>query len=337
MTTATLSTYAASAVPVQVMGLASGVSAISAGPTSTCAVVEGAAYCWGDNNEGQLGSTAAGGPTPGVVTGLGSGVETIATGGQFACAVLSGGVQCWGTNGSGQLGTGGMSTNPGPTPVQVKSLPAGSGVTALAAGFAHVCALLTGGVVQCWGANGFGQLGNGATTGVGTTPATVTLAGEARAITAGVDHTCALLTGGSIQCWGDNTSGQLGNTAMATTGTPVDVHGISTATAVAAGGLHTCAIVSGNVQCWGDDDDAQLGDGNTNTTSDRPVAGPFTMGVTAIAGGQDWTCAIVNGGVRCWGCDDTGQLGDNGAGDQTNASNSDVYNPVPVATSFPGG
>jgi alpha-tubulin suppressor-like RCC1 family protein len=149
--------------PVAVTGLTSGVAAIAAGDAHTCALTSsGGVRCWGWNVAGELGDgTTTEHDTPVAVSGLASGVAAIAAGGFHTCALTSSGVaKCWGANGSGDLGD--ATTTDRLIPADVSGLA--SGVAAIAAGYSHTCALTTSGVAKCWGANHFGQLGDGTTT-----------------------------------------------------------------------------------------------------------------------------------------------------------------------------
>jgi alpha-tubulin suppressor-like RCC1 family protein len=237
-------------VPIQVNGLTSGVTAITAGGSHSCAVVNGAAKCWGDNTVGQLGNgTADQAPpppqstTPVQVTGLSSGVQSVAAGLTHSCALVNGGVTCWGNNASGQLGNG---TVDGPPPAQsfapVQVTGLASGVQSIIAGRDHTCAFLTGGGVKCWGSNGSGQLGTGSfDSGSSPFPVSVTsLASGVQAIATGYQHSCALGTGG-IQCWGSNGSGQLA----------VNTDDVGQSASPLAIGQFTCSVVSGSMQCSG--------------------------------------------------------------------------------------
>lgn len=158
-------------IPVDVSGLASGVVSVSAGAFHTCAVTDtGELKCWGLNSSGQLGNgTITDETTPVGVTGLTSGVASVSAGDFHTCAVTTtGGLKCWGHNGSGRLGNG-TSTDQ-IIPVDVSGLA--SGVSSVLSGGFHTCAVTTAGALNCWGHNGYGQIGDG-TTADKTTPVNV--------------------------------------------------------------------------------------------------------------------------------------------------------------------
>ena len=117
---------------------------------------------------------------------------------------------------------------------------AGSAASAIATGNFHTCAIVTGGTVECWGNNADGQLGDGTNTDSSRPVAVVGLGSTATAITTGDDFSCALLTGGTVECWGDNDARELGNGSSTPSPTPVAVSGLSGVTAIAAGDFHTC-------------------------------------------------------------------------------------------------
>jgi alpha-tubulin suppressor-like RCC1 family protein len=302
-----------------VLGLSSGVIAIAAGRYHTCALTSGGGVrCWGFNGSGQLGDgTATNRLTPVNVVGLSSGVVAIAAGNDHTCARTSGGgVKCWGSNGSGQLGDG--TTTYRLTPVNVVGLS--SGVIAIATGGWHTCALTSSGGVRCWGFNLFGQLGDGTTTSRSTPVNVVGLSSGVAAIAAGELHTCARTTTGGVRCWGDNSSGQLGDGTTTDRSIPVNVVGLSSGVAaIAAGSYHTCALISGGgVRCWGNNWYGQLGDG-TWTSRNTPVdVVGLSSGVVAVTAGKWHTCALTSGGgVKCWGYNYDGQLGNGEMGYRT--------------------
>jgi len=257
-------TFTSNNTPVTVTGLTT-TTAIACGQDHTCALLfdTKTVKCWGYNGHGQLGDgTFTSNNKPVSVTGITT-ATAIACGQSYTCALLTDGtVKCWGYNGKGQLGDGTFTSNN--KPVSVTGITT---ATAIACGQDHTCALLTDGTVKCWGKNDNGQLGDGTFTS-NNKPVSVTgLTGIVTAITAGWDHTCALLSDGTVKCWGYNGQGQLGVNwaAKISSNTPVTVTGITTATAIAAGGGHTCALLSdGTMKCWGYNGFGQLGDGTIN-------------------------------------------------------------------------
>ena len=323
--------------PLDVVGLRSGVRAISAGARNTCALTSrGGVKCWGSGvllNGSNFGTSL----TPVNVAGLTSGVSAISTsGGPHSCVVTSaGGAKCWGDGGHGELGNGSRNSGPFP-PRNVVGLT--SGVSAIVASIGYfTCALTSGGGAKCWGYNVNGQLGNGAAhpRGYEYTPVDVVgLTSGVKAIAAGEFHTCAVTSGGGAKCWGSNGDGELGNgSTIPGSSTPVDVAGLTSGvSAIAAGYSHTCAVTtSGGAKCWGDNSTGQLGNGTqTKSTTPVDVAG-LTSGVKAIAAGGFHTCALTNRGkAKCWGGNIYGQLGN---GSQTSSTK-----PVDVLFSAkPGG
>lgn len=234
----------------------------------------------------------------------------IAAGEYHTCALLdSGGVHCWGDNFRGQLGNG--ASGNGQESAEALPVQGVVGAVHIAAGTAHNCAALASGGVKCWGYNFRGQLGDGSTT---TRPTAVSVLGvtDAVAVAAGGDHSCALRQGGAIKCWGYNGDGELGhggNELYLTSA--VDVATISTATAITARNLHTCARINdGRVYCWGRNSDGQLGDGSYTSPRRTPVEVSGLSAVAQLSAGWLHTCAVLSsGGVKCWGSNTYDTLG----------------------------
>jgi alpha-tubulin suppressor-like RCC1 family protein len=275
--------------------------------------------CWGYNNSGQLGDGSSGSgansTTPVDVAGLTSGVVQISMGGFHACAVTeTGGVKCWGSNAIGQLGDGTSTSSS--TPVDVAGLT--SGAAEVVASDAHTCALMEAGGVKCWGWNGFGQLGDGTLTSSSTPVDVSGLSSGVTTLAGSGSHTCVVVTGGAMECWGRNDRGQIGDGTATNRSVPVEVVGLDSGVATIGAGLyHTCVVDDeGAAKCWGRNDRGQIGDG---TTTDRSVpVEVFGLGssITSAGAGSYHTCAVTAvGGAKCWGDGDSGELGNGGTSD----------------------
>lgn len=299
-------------VPVDVVGLTSGVVKVAAGNLHACAVTSGGALkCWGINANGQLGDgTTTSRREPVDVSGLSSGVLDVTLGGAHSCALLSGGaVQCWGQNSWSQLGNG--NTTGSSIPVNVSGLS--SGVVSFDSGTSHTCAILSTGGLKCWGYNAYNQLGDGTMTNRSTPVDVPTLESGVVQVSGGHQHTCAVTAAGAAKCWGNGYYGQVGNGGQYGAVTPDDVSGLSAGVLqVATGTAHSCAVLStGALKCWGQNHIGQVGDGSgINRLLPVDVLG-LSGGVTAVTSYGQHSCARTSGGqVKCWGWNDNGQLGD---------------------------
>jgi alpha-tubulin suppressor-like RCC1 family protein len=282
--------------------------AVSNTATLTVATNHYSAVGWGNGSYGQLGDgsdSLSNMPTP--VSGL-TFVTSVAAGGRHSLALLADGtVVAWGANGYGQLGDG--ETSMSSVPVAVEGL---SGVKAISAGADHSLALLTDGTVMAWGDNESGQLGIGSSVEDVEAPVAVKGLSGVKAISAGADHSLALLTDGTVMAWGENESGQLGDGKTANSSVPVAVKGLSGVAAISAGGEFSLALLAkGTVEAWGSDQQGQLGNSTVEEgASDVPVPVGALTGVTAIAAGAKHGLALLSGGtVMAWGEDKFGELG----------------------------
>ncbi len=338
---------------------------VSSGNAYSCALISsgGGVQCWGYNGRGELGigtTTAPNDqstiPLPVCASGIWNGT-TCNGGSAFTgvygvwsgpaadhnCAtVIYYILECWGSNSDGQLGSAGSGLNPALVQCAGNSSYCSSGIlagiTAVAAGYNHTCALDQGGSVWCWGNNGAGELGDGTTAGRSTAwrvcasgsgqdcPNGTPLSGAA-AIAAGDYYSCALTNSGGVKCWGNNGYGQLGDGTTTNRLLPVAVSGLSGGvSAIAAGETDVCAVLSGSAKCWGYNGDGELGDG-TQTTRTTPVSvcatgawdsstsscsgGSALSGVSKLSAGSGHTCAVMTSSpyVKCWGSQAFGQLG----------------------------
>lgn len=238
-------------------------------------------------------------------------VAAISTCDRHTCALsVTGGVKCWGFNGDGALGDG--SVLPRLLPENVFGMS--SGVASITTGAGHTCAMTTDGGAKCWGYNGRGRLGDGSTTSRLLPTQVQGLSSGVTAISAGDEHTCALITGGGAKCWGNNILGQLGDGSAVNRFVPTDVTGLGSGVmAISAGGFHTCSLTAGGAaKCWGSNSQGQLGDDSTTGSSVPIGVTSLGSGTVAISAGRYHTCALtVGGGVKCWGRNSSGQLGSN--------------------------
>jgi len=328
------------------------VTQVSTGGNHSCAVLTSTQVrCWGSNIEGGLGTGSGSSPVNAkpVVDQSGGGnlsnVRQVAAGFAHTCAVLIGGqVRCWGRNDEGELGNdSNTDTN---RPVVVKDLDGTgplTGVAQVSAGKHFTCATFANGRVACWGAGGFGQLGD-ETNNPHDTPVLVAGLGGAGFLSnvaevhAGQDHACARINDGRVACWGRNDFGQLGKGAGPNENRPhlVTVPSNAALTGVTALGVgtdHACARLSNSqVRCWGRNTNGQLGDRSTvnrrRAVAMQNVGGTANLGGAgtgqfAVGGGLDHTCVRLSGGQAiCVGRNDKGQLGD--------ATNQNTTRPVGV-------
>ena len=325
--------------PVAVSGITTATQ-IAVGGTHTCALLaDGTVKCWGANDQGQLGDgTTTNRSTPVSVTGLtGVTVTALAAGYQHSCALISDGtVKCWGDNTYSELGDNST------TDRTTATSPYGSltGISQVAASPRETCVLLSSGAIKCWGSGASGRLGvavNSSPYGRSTAQDVQNIT-TATKVTVGGAHACALLSTGSVKCWGNNTWGQLGNSSNSSASDPNKgtVTGITTAVDVSAGTNHTCAtLTDGSVSCWGDNTYGELGD-STTTSHNAPVAATAFGTVSKLAPGAFAGCLVTSASdVRCIGLNDSGQIGDASTTNRTSAPVSAV-GVVPLAPTISG-
>lgn len=291
----------------------------------SCAVTaDGSAYCWGDNDYGQLGDgTTTDRLLPTLVNPpVGDAFVQIAPGLWHTCAVTAQGkLLCWGRGGTGVIGDGAAVDRLTPVPVASANGFLQGRAKQVAAGQNHTCAVTVEAGLYCWGGNFYGEVGNG-TTAPQYVP--VAVSGGLLAASVGTSAvstwTCAVTTGAEAYCWGDNTHGALGDGTTVSRSTPGAVFGGSglapgTVATIDTAQFSSCATtITARAYCWGKNYSGTLGDG---TTTDRliPTAVQVGQGFQHVrqlgVGGNSHTCgSTVTGHAFCWGNNFTGQLGD---------------------------
>jgi alpha-tubulin suppressor-like RCC1 family protein/uncharacterized protein YjbI with pentapeptide repeats len=263
------------------------VAEVATSDTDACArKTDGSVWCWG-----QVGNSAYATPVDSSQSGP---LTNLSVGTGYACAVNTvGGVWCWGNNYKGTVGDGTNINRTSPVPVITASGAVLSGATKVRAGWDHACSLHNDGSVFCWGANDYGQLGDG--TLVTSNHAVLTQLGTLIAIELGdiSDRHSCIIEGSNnyVYCWGDNAYGQLGNVSM-TTSSPLPVRALGGPktgfTRVAAGAQHSCASgYDGTLWCWGSNFYGQVGLGPCNMPG-----GPCATGGTGGVGGTTGTGGV---------------------------------------------
>jgi alpha-tubulin suppressor-like RCC1 family protein len=300
---------------------------LALGYSTTCTVLaqepeRGHVRCWGSNGDGDLGNEGSTpySLTPVSVVNITNAVQ-VAAGVGHTCALLATGhIKCWGA--SIGLGNGSYAGHEGESiPVAVVNIADAVQITA---GNTDTCALLATGHVDCWGLNTAGQLGR-LTIGPAEffTPVEIPKLENATEVAAGAAHTCALLKGGTIDCWGGDNVGQLGDGAFGggETNIPVPIPEVKGASEVTSGEAHSCAIFheeghpTGQIKCWGWDRWGQLGDDNVGEARKPENAEEEQLlpisGAVQVSAATAHTCALLKAEtVECWGSDARGQLGD---------------------------
>jgi alpha-tubulin suppressor-like RCC1 family protein len=268
-------------------------------------------------------------PFPGISSAVAIGVA----GANFA-VLADGTIRSWGTNVAGLLGTGQdmgelWSSETPVTVIGIDDAVAVTGADHPGGGFA--CALLDDGDVRCWGSSAAGLVGDDGVepTHSTTTPVPVPALDGVVQVSGEPMSACALRVDGTARCWGDNSSGQLGDGTTTPSATPVPVVGLTGANEgpkVATGMYHGCGLRSdGTVKCWGDNSQGQIGDGTqVDRTSATLVAG--LSNVVDVAAGGKHSCALLDDTtVRCWGRNTLGELGDDSASGARSTTPVTVY------------
>lgn len=291
--------------------------------------------CWGAGFDGMLGTGSEDDQLdpamlPPINLGA-AGAMTLGTGERHSCAIDNNGdTRCWGRASEGALGYGNENDiGDNEAPVSAGVVSGGASAIGIGVGSEHTCVVLNGGTIRCWGESFRGQVGVGQFQDVGDDElpsafAAIDFGTPATKVVAGSDHTCALFSDGSVQCWGaaqlgrlgdgNNSSGAIGDNELVTGRPPVALGGV--AIDIGAGSAHTCALLEGgSMVCWGANGSGALGTGDTEPVGDDETpasAGPIDLPspVVQMAVGGEHTCAVLDDSrVFCWGRNNAGQLG----------------------------
>lgn len=279
-------------IPTEPIGMNSDIKMVAIGFGHMCAIKDNAVYCWGRNDSGQLGIGTASSSFTGInipthILSL-DGTTAISAGANFACALINGGVKCWGSNSHGQLGNGTFADSP--APVDVMGLT--TNVKEIHSGYLHSCAILVDNNIKCWGAGGYGELGNGVE-GASGIPVNFTVANNIKTISLGQFTTCFIDQNNYANCIGNNSNYELGNSNVPYSVTPIQQTSIGEVKYLTAGSIYPCVQDSNNqFLCWGN-----------NFYKSLPVVGNstfptlvtrFPVAMKSVLPGYAITCGLSN-------------------------------------------
>ena len=298
----------------------------SADASNNCVLINEQVFCWGRNNDAQVGDGTTDerfSPVPSV--GLESGVSFVDLDSSYACAIKSGELFCWGRGGNQRI------INFGPSGVTPQLTPKKyfsnvlSDVTHYSGAGGTAC-LVDAGAAKCWGNNFGGRLGIPTNINANIDEPTVVPGAEIgiSRIEDGENHIVALTDSGVVKTWGFNYNGALGDGTTDDRFTPSDVVGITeTVVQISSYRSTTCAVTDGGkLYCWGSNSAGQIGNG-TLVNQLLPYV-VFNSGIKQVSVGDQYVCAVTtSNAAKCWGQNSRGQLG-NGTINSNNPTPQDV-------------
>jgi len=301
-------------------------SVVASGGAHTCGIADGALYCWGLNNYGQLGNGTLKNSSTVLRIGDRSDWKTVSAGSIHTCGIANGELYCWGRNSYGQLGVGTLEYNAVPVRIGDRS-----DWETVSTGSIHTCGI-AGGELFCWGRNSYGQLGDGSSEDK-SAPVIIESSKYWNKVSAGDNHTCAI-SGKELFCWGRNFNGQLG---IGETTTQEEDHDRKIPAKVvklddnwkdvSAGYAYTCGVNGSTLYCWGMSGDGRLGLGTGAVSSNEPEEVYMDKKWKFISAGLSMsahTCGTADGGLYCWGDNYFRQVGD--------GTEKDQYSPVRIGS-----